>query len=82
MFQIYVRRCTGIIIALASAGLLIMMLFVATPYLPAKARATSSASPNYAWQQLKIGGGGYVTGIAIHPTVSGLMYIRTDVGGA
>ena len=40
-----------------------------------------AASTSYNWKQLKIGGGGYVTGIVVHPTVQGLVYARTDVGG-
>ncbi len=37
---------------------------------------------SYRWGTLHIGGGGYVTGIAIHPSDRNIMYIRTDVGGA
>lgn len=37
---------------------------------------------SYNWNSVAIGGGGYVTGMAIHPTQSNRMYIRTDVGGA
>ncbi|MDX1995662.1 MAG: hypothetical protein SF029_24985 [bacterium] len=36
----------------------------------------------YRWNTVPIGGGGYVTGMVIHPTEPNLIYIRTDVGGA
>ncbi|MBD3240941.1 MAG: hypothetical protein GF331_10185 [Chitinivibrionales bacterium] len=37
-----------------------------------------------AWpmKPLRLDGGGWVTGMVIHPAVPGLMYVRTDVGGA
>ena len=59
--------------------LLIMLALTLTVKQTAKAADISST---YTWKQLKIGGGGFVTGMAIHPTTSGVMYARTDVGGA
>lgn len=41
-----------------------------------------AASNIYSWHRVAVGGGGYVTGIVIHPSNSHLMYIRTDNGGA
>lgn len=42
-----------------------------------------AATPEpYKWDKAPIGGGGYVTGLVIHPAEPDLVYIRTDVGGA
>ncbi len=38
-------------------------------------------SENYTWQNAKIIDGGVMSGMVIHPTERGLMYIRGDVGG-
>ena len=39
------------------------------------------AQVSYRWQNVRIGGGGFVTGIITHPH-SNIVYARTDVGGA
>jgi hypothetical protein len=36
----------------------------------------------YVWATAPMGGGGFVDGFVYHPTEKGLMYARTDVGGA
>ena len=41
-----------------------------------------AAAPSYTYSNVQIIGGGYVDGLFFHPKAQGLMYARTDVGGA
>ena len=43
---------------------------------------SSSSSAPYTFKSTQIVGGGFVDGIVMHPGQQGLMYARTDVGGA
>jgi photosystem II stability/assembly factor-like uncharacterized protein len=36
----------------------------------------------YTWKNVQIVGGGFVDGVIFHPTVAGIRYARTDMGGA
>ncbi|MFC1420539.1 cellulose binding domain-containing protein [Streptacidiphilus cavernicola] len=44
--------------------------------------AASAATQPYSWNNVQIGGGGFVPGIIFNQGKSGLVYARTDVGGA
>jgi len=44
--------------------------------------AADNASPAYDWRSLTFGGGGFIDGFVFHPREKGLLYARTDVGGA
>jgi len=50
--------------------------------LAAAAPAAPSASLTYDWKPVAIVGGGFVDGFAFQPAVPGLIYARTDMGGA
>ena len=46
------------------------------------APAWASEAVPYQWRSVAIGGGGFVSGLLFHPSERGLLYARTDVGGA
>jgi hypothetical protein len=62
------------IIRLVSRCLLLLCLFASLPVAAQRVSRT--------WHNVRIGGGGYVSGLVFHPTEHGLYYARTDVGGA
>ncbi|GAA3079946.1 RICIN domain-containing protein [Streptomyces roseofulvus] len=46
------------------------------------ATAPSAAAGPYRWRNAQVVGGGYVTGLVFNPRAKGLLYARTDMGGA
>ncbi|MFG3496663.1 WD40/YVTN/BNR-like repeat-containing protein [Streptomyces sp. NPDC047886] len=46
-----------------------------------RAAGGATAAP-YRWRTAVIGGTGFLTGVLFHPSVRGLAYARTDIGGA
>jgi len=46
------------------------------------ASAQQQVTQHYNWKSVQIRGGGFVDGIIYHPTKKGLLYCRTDMGGA
>jgi hypothetical protein len=46
------------------------------------ATAASASGQPYIWKNVAIKGGGFVTGLITHPNAPGVIYARTDIGGA
>ncbi|MGR6973039.1 1,4-beta-glucanase [Streptomyces cynarae] len=66
------------------AGAAAAAALTTVPALPGSAHAEepTPAGPAYRWRNAVIGGTGFITGVLFHPSVRGLAYARTDIGGA
>lgn len=71
----YRMRC------LPARWLLPVLLFGAVAWAPARAADTVRSQAS-AWRNVVVKGGGFVSGLAFHPTERDVFYARTDVGGA
>ncbi|RSD07878.1 xyloglucanase [Amycolatopsis eburnea] len=58
------------------------LLLPAAVAITAGAPAAPAAPASYTWRNAEIGGGGFVPGIVFNQTEPGLVYARTDIGGA
>ncbi|MFD5855274.1 1,4-beta-glucanase [Streptomyces chartreusis] len=61
------------------AGTAAAAALTTVPLLSGRALA---GAPAYRWRTAVMGGTGFVTGVLFHPSVRGLAYARTDIGGA
>jgi hypothetical protein len=64
------------------AGTAAAAALTALPVGQVRAHAAEAAAAPYRWRNVFIGGTGFVTGVLFHPSVRGLAYARTDIGGA
>ncbi|MEV0240054.1 1,4-beta-glucanase [Streptomyces sp. NPDC050674] len=56
---------------------------VSLPLTQDRAHAAAAAGKGgYRWRNVVQGGTGFITGVLFHPSVRGLAYLRTDIGGA
>ena len=58
------------------------LTWVLTPVLALLVFPAHASAASYRWANVPIHGGGFVTGLEFHPAEPGLLYARTDVGGA
>ncbi len=74
--------CRSLPGGLIRSGLRVLQACILAAVLLSLLPAAKAADIPYAWNNVAIGGGGFVTGLVFHPQEKGLAYARTDVGGA
>jgi len=78
--MMYLRTNTDWSLTARIRAFFCVLALTALPALLAVPAAAQSVS--YNWHNVQIGGGGYVPAVIFNGTQPGLMYVRTDIGGA
>src|SRR5262245_41089441 len=55
---------------------------LSVPFLLLSLSAAPAADASYTWKPVRLGAGGFVTGLVVHPLDPEVRYSRTDVGNA
>jgi xyloglucan-specific exo-beta-1,4-glucanase len=77
------KRLSVILTTLATVAAAAVPLVAITAALTAAPSASAAtATQPYTWQNVKIGGGGFIDGIEFSPAQQNLLYAHTDIGGA
>jgi hypothetical protein len=61
---------------------LVTLLLIAVSSSGVRSQMNHPTSSPYRFHRIQIGGGGFISGVLFHPSVKGLAYVRTDIGGA
>src|ERR1019366_585607 len=76
------KRLSAILTTLATVAATAVPLVAITAVLTAAPSASAAtATQPYTWQNVKIGGGGFIDGIEFSPAQQNLLYAHTDIGG-
>ena len=65
-----------------SGSLFLAAILAVSLGLAREAACAAPATQPYQWTSAPMGGGGFVDGLVYHPKQRGLLYARTDIGGA
>jgi hypothetical protein len=76
------QRRTLRTIAAATSALVLSAISIGFSQTSVSAQTTSDIRAEYEFKQLRMGGGGFVTGLVINPSQPDRIFARTDVGGA
>ncbi len=76
------RRLTATAVLLAVPAAVVPYLAFTQDDSQASSAKTTVATRPYVWKNAQVVGGGYVTGLVFNPREKGLLYARTDMGGA